>query len=206
MKASLAIFAAGCGIASLLALTSCETKNDIAGQWTQEQPQDIAALIPAASQASSTMTLDFNMNDSAKEEGGSVYMSSVVSLSQPVEPDGSIESGYEVNVAATASVAGTWHYKGNSGSDIIVAFDPSTLKVDVDNNGVTFTENVLTGVDRAVMDSLTSSTAAEWKEQLTSAMSKEFGRYATLRDVKVDKHGKMTLKIENPEEEQTFVR
>jgi len=186
------IIGAGC-------VVSCSKKTDFTGVWTATTPEDITASVPAASSATSLISVSF-VEDGAKEDGGSVALSSIINVNQPVSGGSlSIDSPYEVNVAATASLGGTWIYEDGSDDDILLSLDLSTLKVNVDKNGVSFTQNMLTGAQQPQIDSLTAVTAEIWKNQLTHAMTKEFSRFRKLDDVKVHKGQVLTFEVENPD-------
>lgn len=190
-----------------LGMWSCERKADFIGQWTAENPQDITASVPSASRATSVVTINFTLNDSEKGgRGGSVLLTGEVSASQPVEPNESFDQGYEVNIAATGSLAGTWRYEDDDDDDLILSLDPSSLVVDIDDNGVTFTQNLLTGAQQPMIDSLTQATAEQWKVELTRALSKEFSRYTKLDYVEVNKDGVLSFEISNPEVKLYFVK
>lgn len=190
-----------------LSMASCSKSTAFLGEWTAETPADITRSAPAATKATSTVSINFSLNDSVRGgKGGTVLLTSIISATQPVEPGVTIEQGYEVNVAATASLAGTWRYEDDSDDDLILSLDPSSLNVDVDNNGITFTQNLLTGAQQPTIDSLTTATAALWKAELTKAMRTEFSRYSKLDDVKVSKDGVLSLEIEHPETTLYFVR
>lgn len=207
MKYSVKYILGGALLMMGAALVSCSRKSEFLGQWTAETPQDITRQVPSASAATSQISINFTLNDSlGSRRGGSVMLSSVISATQPVEPGVGIDQAYEVNVAATATQAGTWRYDGDSDDDLIISLNPSSLSVDIDNNGVTFTQNLLTGAEQPMIDSLTNATANQWKVELTQAMRSEFSRFTKLDDVKVDKHGVLTLETENPETTLFFVR
>lgn len=185
--------------AGLATLSSCSKNNDFVGVWTATTPEDITAVVPAASSATSMMSISF-VEDANKKDGGSVALSTIINVSQPVNSGtAGFDAPYEVNVAATASLGGTWIFEEDSDDDLILSLDLNTLKVNVDNNGVTFTQNMLTGAQQPQIDSLTSVTAEVWKNQLTQALTKEFSRYRKLDDVKVHKGQVLTFEIENPE-------
>lgn len=187
-------------------LASCSRNENFLGSWTEEKPRDITALVPAASTATSQLSLDFTQGEAGESSNGPVYISSVISLQQPVDANPSVISGYEVSVAATASVSGVWSYKPGSNNDIVITLNPSTFRVDVDNHGVTFTENLLTEQEKPVLDSLSQATAEQWKAQLTPAMEQEFNSLNNLSDVKVEHPGTLTFKTEDPEVTYTFVK
>lgn len=180
------------------ALASCTKKADFLGVWTATTPEDITASVPAASSATSLVSISF-VEDTNKKDGGSVALTSIINVNQPVTGSPmSMNQPYEVNVAATASLGGTWIYENGSDDDLLLSLDLNTLKVNVDNNGVTFTQNMLTGAQQPQIDSLTTVTAELWKNQLIQAMTKEFGRFQKLDDVEVHKGQILTFEIQNP--------
>ena len=198
-KGLLSIFA----IAGVACVISCGRNEKFIGTWTSTVPDDITSSVPAASMATSLVSVSFMPGVDTKD-GGSVALSSVINVNQPVQPGVGLDAAYEVNVAATASVGGTWSYKGDDDDELVLAFDPSTLKVNIDNNGVTFTQNLLTGAQQPQIDSLTAATAQQWKAQLTRALTTEFGRFRQLEDVKVHKGDILTFEIENPDQTLQF--
>lgn len=180
-------------------LASCSKTSDFLGVWTSTTPEDITTSVPAASSATSLVSISF-VEGTGKNDGGSVALTSIINVNQPVTGSPmSMNQPYEVNVAATASLGGTWIYEEGSDDDLLLSLDLSTLKVNVDNNGVTFTQNMLTGAQQPQIDSLTTVTAELWKNQLTQAMTKEFSRFKKLDDVKVHKGQVLTFEIQNPE-------
>lgn len=180
-------------------LASCSKTTDFLGVWTSTTPEDITASVPAASSATSLVSISF-VEGTGNKDGGSVALTSIINVNQPVSGSPiSMNQPYEVNVAATASLGGTWIYEEGSDDDLLLSLDLSTLKVNVDNNGVSFTQNMLTGAQQPQIDSLTTVTAELWKNQLTQAMTKEFSRFKKLDDVKVHKGQVLTFEIQNPE-------
>ena len=166
-------------------LASCSGDDAFVGSWTAAAPVSLQADIPAASSATSLMSLDFTRGDS----GNGVYLSSLInadSLSGAVEP-------YEVSISATAGVRGTWTRSGDD--DLLLAFDMSSLKVEVDPAGVMFSQNMLTGAGQPAVDSLTARTAAIWQRQIERAVRGSLIRYSRLEDVEVDRD-RTTLQFE----------
>jgi len=172
-------------------LSSCGNGDNFIGSWTASAPVSLQADIPAASSATSLISLDFSKGDS----GNRVYLSSLVNATQPVTFDSiaSVDAPYEVSVSAVASVSGTWSRSGDD--DLLLAFDLSSLKVEVDPAGVMFTQNMITGANQPAVDSLTARTAAIWRSQIERAVRSSLIRYSKLEDVEVDRD-RTTLQFE----------
>ena len=177
-------------------LTGCSDSPKFIGSWTSLAPDDITDELPAAATATSLMSLQFN-ESAENERGGSVVMSSILEITQPVQGSASaVDQAYEVSVAATTSVAGTWTYKDNDKDDLLLTFDMSSLDVKVDRNGVSFTQNMLTEQQQPQIDSLTEVTANLWKRQIATAMRKNLKNFTVLDDVKVNRDNILSFEIE----------
>lgn len=194
----------GCASVLLLACVSCNKSDEFVGTWQMVNPSDITAQIPAAANATSLQTITFEPSENGS---GEVFFSSLIDVTQAVDATPELVSPYEVSVAATATIKGTWTYYGNDRDDLLISFDRNTLNVNVDPSGVTFRQNTLTNQQLPVTDSITTATANLWKQQITSALQKEFTRYQKIDDIKVkNNNGLKTLKfeIENPEQDLYF--
>lgn len=186
-------------------LTSCDKKADFQGEWTATAPINLTAQIPEAAQASSLMSISFI--DDSQVNGGPVMLSTVLSIEQAVEQGQELEltEPYMVRVAATASVSGKWMYKDDDRKELLLALDANTLQVNVDQNGVTFSQNLLTGAQQPEVDSLTTVTVNAWKAAITKAMTSEMQRFSYLDDVKVEQKGTLlTFEVDNPKQTLHF--
>lgn len=171
-------------IALALASTACSHHTDINGAWTST-PTRIADDIAVASEATSVLSIDFNAPKGAKS--GTVTISTVIDATQPVQ--GGTLAGfaepYEVSVAATASISGRWSYEDSDDDDILLFLDNSTLQVNVDPNGVTYSQNLLTSAQQPMVDSLTNVTVERWRSAIRNAATKQFFEFTKLDDVKI---------------------
>ena len=141
--------------------------------------------IAIASTATSVLSVDFGKPDD--NGSGTVLISAVIDATQPVEAgslDG-FDEPYEVSVAATASITGKWSYEDSDDDDILVFLDNNTLKVNIDPNGVTYSQNLLTGAQQPMVDSLTTATIDRWRSAVRNAATKQFFQFTKLDDVEV---------------------
>lgn len=203
MKFSTASFFGALTVLGALIFISSSSRTDrFAGEWmgTPTRMMDI----PGASDATSTISIDFAPSSDVRR-GGDVLMSATIDVSQAVT--GSIispDAPYQVDVAATASIRGRYVAEDDDDDDILLHLDPSTLQVNVDPAGVTFSENILTGLQRPTLDSLTMQTVDAWRVLITSAIRDEFYKYQKIDDIKVH-HGDM-LSCEVADRDYTFRR
>ncbi len=189
-------------LGALIFISSCSRTDRFAGEWmgTPTRMMDI----PGASDATSTICIDFAPSSDVRR-GGDVLMSATIDVSQAVT--GSVispDAPYQVDVAATASIRGRYVAEDDDDDDILLHLDPSTLQVNVDPAGVTFSENILTGLQRPTLDSLTMQTVDAWRVLITSAIRDEFYKYQKIDDIKVH-HGDM-LSCEVADRDYTFRR
>lgn len=189
-------------LGALIFISSCSRTDRFAGEWmgTPTRMMDI----PGASDATSTISIDFAPSSDVRRSGD-VLMSATIDVSQAVT--GSIispDAPYQVDVAATASIRGRYVAEDDDDDDILLHLDPSTLQVNVDPAGVTFSENILTGLQRPTLDSLTMQTVDAWRVLITSAIRDEFYKYQKIDDIKVH-HGDM-LSCEVADRDYTFRR
>lgn len=179
---------------AVIALSSCSDRPDIIGTWTATPTR--IENISAACDANATYSISFS-TDNKKAESGEVVISAVIDANQPVEATQSaLNQPYEVSVAATAIITGRWSYEKDDDEDIVLTLDPSTLAVNVDPHGVTFSNDILTGTQQPMLDSLSNATAAEWQKSITKAMSTRFYQLNKISDIKVS-NGIMSCEIQD---------
>lgn len=177
-------------IATLLciaAISSCSRNDTITGSWTGTATR--IGNIPDAADASAVITMSFDDANTAADKGGDVMLSAIIDVNQAVSsPNAVIDEPYEVSVAATATISGRYVFEDRDKDDIILSLDPSTLQVNVDPAGVTYSQNILSGKQRPQLDSLTSTTIARWRIEITKAIRDEFYKYQKISGIEVH-HG-----------------
>ncbi len=190
-------------LASIMTVSSCSKRESIEGAW-EGNPTRLNP-VRYASDASSTITMDF-APDTKDSRTGSVNLSAVISVSQA---DGNIipinyDQNYQVNIAATASINGTYVAEDSDDDDYILNLDPSSLQVAIDPSGVSYSTNILSGLQQPILDSLTTQTIEAWRVILTGAIRDEFNKFRKIDDMKV--HHKDLLTAEINDRDCTFRR
>lgn len=199
MKLSTASICAVLSVLGLVSLiTSCSKTEELVGAW-QGNPTRI--ILPGAEYATNTITLDF-ASDQSGHRAGTVNVSAVMDVEQAVNTtiDNTFNQPYTTSITATASISG--HYTAEKGDDddILIHFDPSTFAVNIDPDGVTFSENVLTGAAQSTIDSLTKVTAERWRATISGAIQTEFRKYSKIEDIKIHHDNIMSCEIYNRDE------
>lgn len=72
--------------------------------------------------------------------------------------------------------------------------DAKSLAVNVDPHGVTFSNDILTGTQQPMIDSLSNATASQWQKSIAKAMSDQFNQLNKISDIKVS-NGIMSCEI-----------
>lgn len=184
------ILATGLAVAAA-AFTSCERHADVAGSWTGMPDRSLA--VSGAIDVTSTISLDFAQQPASKaKDSGLLTISAAIDANQPVTGGTFENATYEVSVAASASMTGTWAFIDDD--DIAITLDPSSFTVKVDPDGVTFAEDLVSGMQDPQLDSLSTATAARWQNVIGPAIKTEFLKYNKLDDIKI-KNGIMTFEI-----------
>lgn len=199
MKISSTSFCASAFVALLAITASCSGGTQFAGAW-QGNPERIN--VEGASDASATVTVDFSPNSDSKN-AGIINLSAVIEVEQPVT-GGAVDRAYQSSIAATASITGRYVTEDDDDDDLVVSFDPSTMVVNVDPSGVTFSQNILSGMQQPMLDSLTSVTAEHWRVALTPHIRDLFNRYHSIEDIKV--HHQDIMSCEIADRDYTFRR
>lgn len=188
-------------LASVAAISSCSRTKAIEGTW-EAAPTRIS--VQGAADAYATVTLDFAPAQNART-GGDVNISAVVELTQAVTtPAITIDEPWEVSVSANALINGTYVYDDGDDDDILLNLDPSTLQVNVDPDGVTYSRNILDGIPASQLDSLNAATADRWRLLITSAIRDEFNKYRKIDDIKIHHNDMMSAEIND--QDYTFRR
>ncbi|MDE7426331.1 MAG: hypothetical protein K2M79_00830 [Muribaculaceae bacterium] len=201
------------GIGSLMTfgVVSCtNSAGSFSGAWSG-RPEKIAYPSEGIEVVMSpTMTLTPGENN-----GGTVLFSGLLSGSQPVSPDPSgadvnidsipVLDPYEISIAGTYSVSGTYSFKNSEREEMLIDLDYSTLEVKVDPEAVTYTNNQITETQQPVVQQLNEKAVLVWKNSMTRALSSYFTDFSLLDDVKV-KDGVMSFEVKDKDYIYTAVK
>lgn len=181
--------------ACAMLMTACAAHPDIEGTWTGTPSR--VDNISAAADATATMSLTFSKSADGQADHGQIMISSLIDANQPVSPtDPTVDEAYEVSVAATAVIMGNWTFEDHDDDDVILSLNPETLQINVDPNGVTFSNNILTQKQQPEIDSLSTATAELWKSSIASAMKQQFFKLQKISDIKI-RNGIMSCEIDD---------
>lgn len=151
--------------------------------------------MPQNSSVSFITGIDFQQGENSTS--GPLVLTSLIDISQQLPADSLlISEPYDVSIAASTSLKGTWTMMDDD--EIAIAVDFNTFQVNVDKNGVTFSQNILTRADAATVDSLTQVSINSWKKEITRAWKHELSRMQRFEDVEVSRDRNMlTFEVEN---------
>lgn len=200
MKISSLSLCATAFVAAIAITSACSGGTRFAGAW-QGNPERLN--VAGASDASATVTVDFAPNADSKNSG-TINLSAIIEVEQPVSGADFGTEAYQTSIAATASITGRYVTEDDDDDDLIVSFDPTSMVVNVDPAGVTFSQNILSGMQQPMLDSLTTATADRWRVALTPHIRDLFNRYHTIDDIKV--HHQDIMSCEIADRDYTFRR
>ena len=182
-------------VCSLACLTACSGHPDVEGQWTgqptklaQTGTEDVSGIL-VNSQVATNMIFTPSEGDSSK---GSVTLNSDVTVMDEIGPNDLIVQTYELSVAATTSIQGTYTFIDDD--DMAVVFDNSTLVVNVDPKAVTFNMNAITGGQDPQLDTLKPQLAQSYSVSIGNEMRAYYSTFQHIDDIYV-KNGIMTCEI-----------
>lgn len=176
----------------IIAISSCSKTEKFAGQW-QGTPERIMS-IRGASDASATISIDFAPSLEGKGTG-SVMLSAVIEVEHTLDHLEGFDATYQSAVTANASITGSYTTKDDD--DVVIALDPTSLKVLVDPGAITFSQNILTGLQQPQVDSLSHAMADQIRVAVTPAIRDIFARYHRIEDIKVHHTDIMSCEIED---------
>lgn len=193
------------GAATLLAtaIVSCNGKPDFLGTWSETAPTQNSYPFGVDGteivNCQSTTSAVFLPNENAKiTNSGPVKLSVIYELGLDSMQLTAANFSYAEHVAATATIAGKWIADGDKweeDDDLILVLDYNSLDVNIDKNTVSFSQNVLSGMQQPQIDSLSNVAVARFKDFVTKRATMHFTNLSKLDDVKIKAHGQI-LKFE----------
>lgn len=180
-------------VALMVMACSCDSKsklaNDINGTWASS-PDHMADN--NGSSASIIRIIEFNkLPDKA---GGTLVMSGLVSVSSGVPQSDEIDMPISYSASGVATITGEWNVIDDD--EISIFLDGTTLKVDVDPQGVVLDYNVLSGTSEPDTTAIKPALAAMVKKVITNGVQTQFFNAKKIDDIKI-KDNMMSCEIDD---------
>lgn len=184
-------------VCACLALAACSSDAPFVGSWIADSPVDITAGIPGSLQSTSTIGLDFKEHQ--QKGTGTMEMTFDLKVAEPVMvPDAT----GQIVIPAKASIEGTWTYDVDEQDDVLIHFNESTIKVDIDTTAVKYV-----GIHPAKADSLLAPVMASVRAKAKHYVISELARFTVINDISVSTDGSsMALEVSNPDADMRFKR
>lgn len=199
MKMKKMIF--GIAAACVLGFTSCDESARLAkaidGTWSGAPEQ---LMNEVGTQSTMIETIAFERDSTDK--GGSVVISTMVSVNHAMPADSSLMQPVSVTAAAKSYVMGRW--MAIDDDEVMLQLDPASMVVEVDPDAVVLSANVLSGETESTTEALKPQIVAAVKAKITGALQTHYFSMRHLDDVKV-KDGS-TLKFEIGKTDYVFLR
>lgn len=165
---AVAAIVAACGSKGKLA-------SEIIGSWTST-PEKVN--VAGQYEADVIVTYEFL-------PGGQAIISAMASVDKAMPTDEAVVAPVSLNAAATVSVSGT--YEIESGSEVRIAPDMSTLQVNVDPSAVAVEYDKLSTGEQPEVATITPEYAQKLKVELSSAMRDYIPEISTISKIAIDK-------------------
>lgn len=183
-----------------LAMTSCDGTPDVAGSWnipatslSQTGTQDAPGGVLVNSLVTTTVTFT---PDKDNNRQGTITLNSMVNIDDTwsLANDTDILQTYEVSVAGTASISGTYQFVNDEDDEMTASFDFANMSVNVDPEAVKFRTNVLDGQQSPELDTLKDGKLAEYTRDLNGKLKAYYTQFQKIDDIKVT-DGMMSCEI-----------
>lgn len=171
------------GIAAVLAagLASCSDDDKILGEWLGAPTR---VNIGGTADTQVTPRLTFVAGQDASE--GSVTIASDIAILDVIPSNDSLVSPYEISVAGTAEIKGT--YRVADDDEILISLDNASLTVNIPSSAIRFDESQFT--QRLIPEQIEgrkAEIARRYETRVRHTLGVELLRYSRLDDVKFDK-------------------
>lgn len=171
------------GIAAVLAagLVSCSDDDKILGEWLGAPTR---VNIGGTADTQVTPRLTFTAGQDASE--GSITIASDIAILDVIPSNDSLVSPYEISVAGTAEIKGT--YRVADDDEILINLDNASLTVNIPSSAISFDESRFT--QRLVPEQIEghkTQIARRYESRVRHTLGVELLRYSRLDDVKFDK-------------------
>lgn len=165
-------------VAGIVSMVSCKDNENYAGVWKSKTPADITAKMPMTANVSVVTTLELQKNQ--QQTDGIVRLSDSYNIS---EKD---SVGNIIPISAVATVDGTWQPDVDDHDDLLMTFNMSSIKIDVNGD---------------------SARVATWRPEIERVFRENITRYSVIEDIDIKDNGKlMSLEINNPDTKLFFDR
>ncbi|MBD5239362.1 MAG: hypothetical protein HDS64_06285 [Bacteroidales bacterium] len=190
-------------VATLGYVTACDSSSRLAtkisGPWSGTSVRFDKKTV---TDGTYTPVYEFTKVGSGSE--GTVTMTARISITLPINSQVNAEGTAPVSAtaAAVATVSGLWH--AHDEDEIKLAFDPATLKVDVDPDVQFAIASVLTNYDTDSTATVSPQVLKAFRDQATHGMNDVITKIHEFDDIHFQSDNMMTAEIHK--QRQTFVR
>ena len=170
-------------VALLVMACSCDSKsklaNDINGTWASS-PDRLADN--NGSSASIIRIIEFDKVPD--QSGGSLIMSGLISVNSAVPQGQGIDMPISYTASGVATITGQWSVIDDD--EIALVLDGSTLKVDVDPQGIVLDYNVLSGTSAPDTTAIKPALAEMVRKVITNGVETRFFNAKKIDDIKIN--------------------
>ena len=192
----------GLSSVAAIAMSGCAKDAPFIGDW-ETAPVAIEQGIPPTSTGTAATSIAFMHGDD--NTGGKVTLSQDYDIRQHVGYGSGMT--FEVHVAGTATVDGAWTYDVDDDDDLLLTFNPATMKLDIDTNEVVCNEASENEAVKAACDTLKAQGLPMWKMTMEDLLRRQMSHFSVVEDVELAKDkNTLSIDLENPDRKLVLTR
>ncbi|MDE5572184.1 MAG: hypothetical protein K2H32_06995 [Muribaculaceae bacterium] len=169
-------------VALMLMASACDSHSklakDINGTWAST-PERLTDNIGNSS--SIIRILEFDKLP--EKNGGTLIMSGLISVNSAVPQGDAVDSPISYTASGVATISGEWTVQDDD--EITIYLDPSTMKIDVDPEGVVLDYNVLTASSAPDTTAIKPALASMVKKAISTGVETKFFNAKKIDDIKI---------------------
>lgn len=188
---------------TMLYVTSCESPSRLAskidGTWS-----GTSVRFDKKTVSDGTYTPIYEFSRIGNSTEGTVTMTAQVAVTMPInsQVDAQGSAPVSATAAAVATVSGIWH--ADDDDEVKVAFDPATLKVEVDPDIQFEIASIYTNFDTDSTATVSPQVIKAFRDQTSRGMNEVISATHEFDDIHFTSDSMMTAKI--AKKRQTFIR
>ena len=180
-------------IALVLMASSCDSKSklakDINGTWASS-PERLSDNVGNSSSIIRILEFD-KLPD---KNGGTLIMSGLISVNSALPQGDAIDNPISFTASGVATISGEWTVEDDD--EITIFLDGSTMKIDVDPDGIVLDYNVLTGTSAPDTTTVKPVLAQMVKKAISGGVETKFFNARKIDDIKI-KDNMMSCEIDD---------
>lgn len=169
---------------SMSIFTSCNEKSrladNITGSWTGQAER---VEVPD-SKTTTTVTRSFIFTtDDTSSTGGDISATALFSVESGTQLEAAGTQPIAVTVNGSATITG--HWEAIDDDEVMVSFDPNSLKIDINPNEVVLEYNIATEESSPIEEATSTQVAQAVTKSIKPLLQQRVFNYSKIKDIKI---------------------